>query len=514
MAEMTKEVIVAACKTNGGYAAPHLNDQLYLHCRGFMEIKNLEEYTEAKVLWLEQNAITDLSGMANQQKLVSLFLQNNTIRSLKTFSATLTNLRVLNISYNYVSSLEGLAAACPLLETLQASHGRITSFKACEDLFSLAATLTSVDLSFNNIDRYDAMVSENSLSDGNNNVRGGLPGDGTPAVVTDPSTVAAPVSASLGETTKDPLVIVNFFLQLPKVSVIYLQGNSVSHGLKNYRRNMILHLPSLMYLDERPVFADERRVVEAWGRGGNTEEVTERTAIREEKRAHLSSCVRVLTDKMEANRAVRDRLTAQWEVKQAAELAAQTERRRIFRDACADLETIEAAARTTIETEEQNIRWDVEEAATDAYGPLEAAERAYRHAHEQALAAQKVREEVAADMAVEQAELERSIASGSVRDYSLVDLTKSDEDILAEMEEEIQNVLHNIEASARSSTRTDREPFVRDRTTARAVRAMNAAVSQVAERLRAGREAAAAVQPMGREALWARYNRWESKVAH
>lgn len=38
MAQMTKEAIVALCKANGGYAAPRLNDQLFLHCKGFHKI--------------------------------------------------------------------------------------------------------------------------------------------------------------------------------------------------------------------------------------------------------------------------------------------------------------------------------------------------------------------------------------------------------------------------------------------------------------------------------------------
>lgn len=53
----------------------------------------------------------------------------------------------------------------------------------------------------------------------------------------------------------DALDVVNFFKSLPLVSVIYLHGNGIVRSLKQYRRKMILHLPALTYLDERPVFA-------------------------------------------------------------------------------------------------------------------------------------------------------------------------------------------------------------------------------------------------------------------
>ena len=52
--------------------------------------------------------------------------------------------------------------------------------------------------------------------------------------------------------------------QLPNLKCLYLQGNPVVSHMKNYRKTMIAALPSLGYLDERPVFEDERRMVTAW----------------------------------------------------------------------------------------------------------------------------------------------------------------------------------------------------------------------------------------------------------
>jgi hypothetical protein len=41
----------------GLFATPELNDQLYLHYKGFHRIENLEQYTAVKALYLNNNAI-------------------------------------------------------------------------------------------------------------------------------------------------------------------------------------------------------------------------------------------------------------------------------------------------------------------------------------------------------------------------------------------------------------------------------------------------------------------------
>jgi hypothetical protein len=55
--EITVQLIQELCKQHQLYQTPYLNDKLFLHFKGFREIKNLELYTELKALWLEGNLI-------------------------------------------------------------------------------------------------------------------------------------------------------------------------------------------------------------------------------------------------------------------------------------------------------------------------------------------------------------------------------------------------------------------------------------------------------------------------
>lgn len=450
---MTKEVLVHACKSNKGYGPPHLNDQLYLQCKGFVKVQNLEPYVELKALWLEQNAIGDLRGLGAQQKLVSLMIHNNALMTLQHFDAPLSNLRILNVSHNYLTNLKGLSLLCPLLETLQASHNRISSLDACGDFLSLSSTLTSVDLSFNEISCCHSSSLEEEESSSRKKERtkseGVLPSfplissthvssspsgsvfstaieDGKElgevnrsdlqqeegrshtnlSDITPTSTPSLPwrkdgssFNSSSGPSLEATDEVVRFFqTHLPLVSVLYLHGNPILRNLKQYRRKMIVDLPSLTYLDERPVFAEERRVVEAWARGGEAEETSERTKIREEKKEHLQSCVKILTDKMEANREVRDRLTREWEKRRDLELEEVSRRRREIRDAKGILEVRESAERERRENEANGSWLDLMDAFELAHDAMQREEkkrlRVYQYEQEVAAVTAEVQQEI------------------------------------------------------------------------------------------------------------------------
>ena len=53
--------------------------------------------------------------------------------------------------------------------------------------------------------------------------------------------------------------------------------------IKNYRKTLISQIPTLKYLDDRPVFDEDRRFAEAFTRGGLDEERKERDAHKQEK---------------------------------------------------------------------------------------------------------------------------------------------------------------------------------------------------------------------------------------
>lgn len=320
MTLMTKDVLVDACKKNGGYAQPHLNDQLFLQYRGFSKIQNLEPYGDLKVLWLEQNAIEVIEGLDTLHNLVSLFLQNNVIRRITGLSQ-LQNLRILNVSNNFITKLENLRC-CPLLETLQASHCRLSTLEDLEELTFLPE-LSTLDVSFNKLERRQ---------------------DGTDA---------------------QDSFLVDFLRRIPSLSVVYMHGNELVRGVRDYRKTLIVGLPNLHYLDERPVFPEERRTCEAWGRGGKEAEEAERDKIREEKRASLSSCVEDMIKLKERTKDARDQREREWREEQAAKERWATQHKMDCVRELAELDAEEYEGRGLLEEEESASWIDVSKVAGD-----------------------------------------------------------------------------------------------------------------------------------------------------
>ena len=67
--------------------------------------------------------------------------------------------------------------------------------------------------------------------------------------------------------------------------MLYLLGNEVIRKIPAYRKTLVTKLRELRYLDDRPVFEDDRRNAEAYCRGGVEAEREERALITAEKRA-------------------------------------------------------------------------------------------------------------------------------------------------------------------------------------------------------------------------------------
>ena len=58
--------------------------------------------------------------------------------------------------------------------------------------------------------------------------------------------------------------ILEVLRDMPNLSCLYLQGNPVVNKVRNYRKRLIAMLPNLKYLDDRPVFENDRRCAEAF----------------------------------------------------------------------------------------------------------------------------------------------------------------------------------------------------------------------------------------------------------
>jgi dynein assembly factor 1 len=71
--------------------------------------------------------------------------------------------------------------------------------------------------------------------------------------------------------------------KMPKLKVLYMQGNEITKKIPSYRKTVISKIPTLMYLDDRPVFVEDRRHAEAYTRGGIEAEREERNIIKKEK---------------------------------------------------------------------------------------------------------------------------------------------------------------------------------------------------------------------------------------
>ena len=229
--EMTVDVVRRMCKEKDLYRTPHLNDKLYLHFMGFDRIANLDEYVNVKSIFLEGNALQSLDGLAPHcSQLRCIFAQQNCLLELTGLEG-LENLDTLNVSNNAIKSLMGIQLL-PRLTTLQITHNRL---KMSEDLLALldCPSLTVVDLSHNEIDDND--VGQKVL------------------------------------------------FKMPQLACLYLQGNPVVGTMRHYRKNMVVNIRTLNYLDDRPVFEKERRLCDAWQAGGIEAERQERASIKREE---------------------------------------------------------------------------------------------------------------------------------------------------------------------------------------------------------------------------------------
>ena len=216
------------------YRTHELNEILYLHFKGFKKIDNLFTFTGLKCLYLEGNGIQKIEGLDNCVNLTSLYLHENCICKIEGLDK-LEKLVNLNLSDNLITTIENLNN-CKNLSNLLLKRNRIGE-NGLNDLKGLL----ELNDNFNVLD-----ISDNKIKEQN--------------------------------------IIEDYLTKIPNLRVIYLNGNDCVRNIKNYRKTLIAKLKEIRYIDDRPVFDDEKRFALAFAKGGYEEEKKERENYRREQR--------------------------------------------------------------------------------------------------------------------------------------------------------------------------------------------------------------------------------------
>lgn len=203
-----------------------------------------------------------IEGFETLAKMRCLYLQENLIAKIEGLEG-MPILYQLNLSNNCLVTIENLGGCA--LDTLYLNRNRIGR-NGLSDLMGLleCPTLTTLDLQNNLID--------------------------------------------------DEACVDEVFCKMPTLKVLYLQNNPVCKKIRNYRKIIISKIPTLMYLDDRPVFEEDRRHAEAFVRGGLDEERAERVLIKKENdekhmKQHLAfknMIANARAEKAEADRLARE----------------------------------------------------------------------------------------------------------------------------------------------------------------------------------------------------------------
>ena len=155
-----------------------------------------------------------IEGLGAQNKMRTLYLQENIINKLENLES-MVDLDTLNVSKNFVGKIENLSHMTKL-STLIISNNNL------KDAASIAHAATLPNL-------HALDIQSNKIDD-------------------------------------DPEAVLSILESCPELRVVYLKGNDVVKKIKHYRKTIISRCKSLRYLDDRPVFDDERRRCDAWGK--------------------------------------------------------------------------------------------------------------------------------------------------------------------------------------------------------------------------------------------------------
>ena len=225
---ITEKYCSKLCVYNGGYEYPHLNANLYLHFQGFHKIQNLDNFTNLKVLYLENNCIDKIENLQNLKNLTCLYLQNNYIKEIENLENNY-NLVILNLSNNKIKEIKNLEKL-DKLENLYIEKNYISSIENLQGILDIRK-LILLDIQNNGI-------------------------------------------------SENPEALLSLLERLEKLKVLYLKGNEIIRLINNYRRTLIVRLKHLTYLDDRPVREEDRIGAIAYLEGGYPAEMKAREKYR------------------------------------------------------------------------------------------------------------------------------------------------------------------------------------------------------------------------------------------
>jgi len=162
----------------------------------------------------------------------ALYIQENMFDKIENLNH-LKDLHYLNLNDNYIKTIENLSDM-PNLGTLQIKKNKIGK-NGLSDWMGLLdlQTITVLDISENLID--------------------------------------------------DPAFVEEILIKMENLAVLYLKGNPMCKKIKNYKKTIISKMPKLRYLDDSPVFPEDRRYAEAFTEGGLQKEREERKKVKKEK---------------------------------------------------------------------------------------------------------------------------------------------------------------------------------------------------------------------------------------
>lgn len=226
---ITKKFLRKLCEYDELFETPHLNKHLYLHFMSLLDIRELEEYTNLRVLWLENNMISEVKNLENLTRLKCLYLHHNCISKIQNLES-LKELTTLNLSFNQISVIENLSQLV-CLEDLNISHNSISS--------SLDIVGVSEVISLKIFDLRSNLIQDSEF-------------------------------------------LLDSLKALPNLKTLYLKGNECIKDIKFYRKSFIGNLKGLVYFDDKAVTEIERIAADAWIEFGEEGEKEARRKYRDE----------------------------------------------------------------------------------------------------------------------------------------------------------------------------------------------------------------------------------------